>query len=262
MPDTKKTPKHGQPWTREELIVAFDLYCRIPFNRTKANNPDVIEIAAILERSPASVARKLGNFGSLDPILNKRKVSGLSHTSKMDRQIWNEFHNDWNHLVLEAERLKRILSSEAVVDSKLQTDISTPGSPSEKTTLQKTRIHQSFFREAVLGSYESRCCITGLRIKECLIASHIIPWRIDEKHRADPRNGLCLSATFDRLFDRGLLTITDRFHVAISSSLLNSDDPQTVDMICSYHDVPINKPRKFFPLTEYLEWQHENVFRK
>src|SRR4030042_621934 len=98
--------KYGALWTREELILAFDLYCRIPFRKTKANNPDVIELAKLLGRSPASVARKLGNFGSFDPELQKQHISGLAHAGKLDAEIRDEFNNDWNRLVLEANRLR------------------------------------------------------------------------------------------------------------------------------------------------------------
>ena len=73
--------KYGQLWNREELILAFDLYCRIPFKKTKANNPEVIRLAKSLNRSAASVARKLGNFGSFDPELKKQQVTGLAHAS-------------------------------------------------------------------------------------------------------------------------------------------------------------------------------------
>jgi putative restriction endonuclease len=45
-----KPHRYGLPWEREELIIAFDLYCRIPFRKTKANNPKVQELAACLER--------------------------------------------------------------------------------------------------------------------------------------------------------------------------------------------------------------------
>ncbi len=92
--------KYGTLWTREELILAFGLYCRVPFKKTKANNPDIIELAMLLKRSPASVARKLGNFGSFDPELQKQQISGLGHASKLDREIWDEFHRDWNQLFL------------------------------------------------------------------------------------------------------------------------------------------------------------------
>jgi len=60
---TPKPVRNGVSWTREESILAFDLYCRIPFKKTKANNPAVIALAQALDRTPASIARKLGNWG-------------------------------------------------------------------------------------------------------------------------------------------------------------------------------------------------------
>ncbi len=262
MTNHEKPGKYGTLWTREELILAFDLYCRIPFKKTKSNNPDVIKLAHILQRSPASIARKLGNFGSLDPQLRKQNVIGLLHTSKLDRKIWEEFHNNWDQLVLEANSLKDNLSSRVVQKNKTEIEVATPTGPSEKLTAQKVRIHQSFFRQAILSNYESTCCITGLRIAECLVASHIIPWSVSEDDRTDPRNGLCLSATFDRLFDRGLIAITSELRVAVSSFLLLSQDQQINDMICIYHDKMIIKPQKFLPLESNLKWHRTNVFKE
>ena len=90
----------GLPWTREQLIVAFELYCRVPFGRITTRNPLIRELAVILGRTPASVTRKLGNFGAFDPELAARNVSGLTHASKLDKSIWDEFHSDWNGLVV------------------------------------------------------------------------------------------------------------------------------------------------------------------
>jgi len=81
--------RYGSLWKREESILAFELYCRIPFQKTKADNPDVKELAVLLGRTPASVARKLGNFGAFDPALQRVQIRGLTHSSKLDRQIWN-----------------------------------------------------------------------------------------------------------------------------------------------------------------------------
>lgn len=184
------------------------------------------------------------------------------HSSKLDRKIWEEFHNDWNLLVTEAEHLKNELGLATVGQNEIQMDINRPQGPSEIITTQKSRTHQAFFREAILSSYENTCCITGLRIKECLVASHIIPWCVSEEHRTDPRNGLCLSATFDHLFDRGLIAITSRLCLAVSSVLLNSKDKKTHDIICFYHGAAMIKPRKFLPLTSYLEWHQRNVFKE
>jgi len=45
-----------------------------------------------------------------------------------------------------------------------------------KEQLVKTRVNQSFFRNSILSAYNSTCCITGIKIPQLLIASHIIPW--------------------------------------------------------------------------------------
>ena len=87
MGDNSKPQRDGKAWSREELILAFDLYCRVPFSKTKANNPQVASLSQILGRTPASIARKLGNSGAFDPVLRRRQISGLTHTSKLDRKI-------------------------------------------------------------------------------------------------------------------------------------------------------------------------------
>ena len=66
---TTEDNRYGQKWNRKETILAFDLYYRIPFRLTKRTTPAVIELANLIGRTPSSVARKLGNFGSFDPKL-------------------------------------------------------------------------------------------------------------------------------------------------------------------------------------------------
>ncbi len=45
-------------WTREELIIAFNLYCKIPFSKSVKTNPEVIKVANLVGRTPSSVAFK------------------------------------------------------------------------------------------------------------------------------------------------------------------------------------------------------------
>ncbi len=257
MNDAARSSRYGQLWTRDELILAFDLYCRIPFQQTKAANPRVQELAYILGRTPASVARKLGNFGAFDPELKKKGISGLIHGSKMDKEIWEEFHHDWNGLVLEAYRLRIKFKAQG---SSLEVDVS-PRGPTETVRETKVRLHQDFFREAVISGYCQTCCITGIRVLECLIASHIIPWAADESKRTDPTNGLCLSATFDRLFDRGLVTITREMRVQVSRRLLSRTEGAIQKHILDYHGQRILLPHRFLPAVEYLEWHRVNIFQ-
>lgn len=258
MNDAEGSSRYGQLWSHDELVLAFDLYCRIPFQQTKASNPKVQELARFLGRTPASVARKLGNFGAFDPELSKKGISGLVHTSKLDREIWEEFNHDWNGLILDANRLRQKLigkgsSSENYV---------IPMGPTETIRETKNRVHQSFFREVVLSSYSETCCITGIRVPECLIAGHIIPWATDESKRTDPRNGLCLCATFDRLFDKGLVTVTPEWRVLLSQRLLSKKEPPIQKHILDYHGQRIILPYRFVPAVEYLEWHRLNIFQE
>jgi len=59
-------------WTREEHILAFNLYCKIPFGQIHMHNPRVIQLAQLLQRSVGSVSLKLTNFARLDPALQAR----------------------------------------------------------------------------------------------------------------------------------------------------------------------------------------------
>lgn len=247
---------NGKPWTREQLVLAFELYCRVPFGRITTRNPLIRELAVGLGRTPASVTRKLGNFGAFDPDLAARNVSGLTHGSKLDRAIWDEFHRDWNGLVVRAHEIRRRLKPSEGVER----PTAPPLGPSERIVTVKQRLHQAFFRDAVLSSYNSRCCVTGIPLVECLIAGHIIPWSIDERRRADPTNGLCLSATFDRVFESGLMTIADDLTLRVSKRIRSLADRAVIEHVAGRHGQKITPPVRFYPDPACLRWHRENIF--
>jgi hypothetical protein len=252
--------QYGQSWTHDELLLAFDLYCRIPFKATKAGNPEVLELARLLHRSPAAVARKLGNFGAFDPELRKRNIVGLAHGSKLDREVWDESHCDWGRFIERAARLRAKLEG-GLSDKRAPFGAAEPRGPSEKVAPAKQRLHQSFFREAVLSSYQDSCCVTGLAVRETLIASHIVPWSKDQRRRADPTNGLCMSATFDRLFDAGLFTIETDLTVRFCRQLLRRIEPAVQTLLSPFHGHGIRRPVRFMPDEECLRWHRQNIFR-
>lgn len=82
--------KPGQRlWTRDELILAINLYCKLPYGRLHNRNPEIIRLAQLIQRTTNSVALKLNNFASLDPSLQARGIKGAANTSKLDQEIWN-----------------------------------------------------------------------------------------------------------------------------------------------------------------------------
>jgi len=253
--------RDGIDWTREEAILAFDLYCRIPFKKTKANNPQVIALAHVLQRTPASVARRLGNFGAFDPELAKQDISGLTHTSKLDEVIWREFNSDWAKLVLEADRIRLERTGQSLPTDLEQITAEMLG-PTERETKGKQRIYQDFFRASVLSGYNERCCMCGLPHPEVLTASHIIPWSVREDTRVNPENGLCLCASHDRAFDRELITIGTDFTIMLCRRIKKSRDPASQFLFSAVEGKRILLPDRFTPRQEFLSWRVDRFLKK
>ena len=244
-------------WTRDELILAFNLYCRTPFGRIHNRNPQIIELAGYLGRTPSAVSWKLANFARLDPTLAKRNIRGAGHGSKEEEAIWHEFESDWDSLAFESEqlRLARAGAAEMEVDPAFPDGVT-------RDAMVKLRVNQQFFRRAVLSAYNSTCCITGISVPALLCASHIVPWAEDVKNRANPSNGLCLNALHDRAFDRGLLTITPDYRVVISPRLNKLKESGIDTMLLAYAGKPIAVPKHFLPGQDFLQHHNTNVFQR
>lgn len=60
---TTKAP--AVKWTREHLLIALNLYCKLPFGKFHRLNPIIIAVAQKMGRTPNSLAMKLSNFASL-----------------------------------------------------------------------------------------------------------------------------------------------------------------------------------------------------
>ena len=67
-------------WTKDELILAINLYCKTPFGKIHIRNPDIIELADLLHRSPGSVSYKLANFANIDPSLERKRCIACQQT--------------------------------------------------------------------------------------------------------------------------------------------------------------------------------------
>jgi putative restriction endonuclease len=249
-------------WSRDELILAFNLYCKIPFGRIHIHNPEIIDLAKLLGRSPSAVSWKLANFASFDPALKKRKIIGAAHTSKLDAEIWDEFNNDWGRLGFESEKLYANLTGKILDDVvHIETDdLFQEGK--ERESLVKIRVNQGFFRKSVLAAYDIQCCVTGLSIPELLNASHIIPWSVDAINRVNPQNGLCLNAIHDRAFDRGLITIMPDYSIKVSTRVKNiPNDLAAKDFIVKFDGHKIRLPSRFLPKTDFLTYHNINIFQ-
>lgn len=252
----------GKGWTRDELIVAMNLYCKLPFGQLHYRNPVIIALAEKLGRTPSAVAMKLCNLASLDPVQQARGISGLSGASAADREVWAEFHKDWDRLAFESEQRRAALDGKPVETEAQIPEEELPREGLERERFVRQRVNQGFFRAAVLAAYGSRCCVTGLAVPDLLIASHIVPWAKDKANRVNPKNGLCLNALHDTAFDRGLITVTATMKLEVSRSLKSAPmEMATKRLLLDYDSVEIRLPERFLPDAELLAWHRANVFK-
>lgn len=252
----------AENWTREQLIVTFNLYCKIPFAKAVQTNPDVVRVANLIGRSPGAVAFKLGNFGSFDPELKKRGIGGLPNTSKLDKQVWEEFHDNWDELAFQSELLISNLEKKLIHQVSL-VDLNNLPDGRDRESVVRVRVNQHFFRRSVLAIYGSKCCITGIDLEPLLVASHIVPWSFAKRDRTNPQNGICLNALHDRAFDRGLITISPDFRLLISRTLKDLATPSNhlADYFERFEGKEIALPDKFLPREEFLRYHNQEIFQ-
>ena len=238
-------------WSREELMSAYNLYCKIPIEEINSKNINTIEFANLLGKTPKEISKRFKNFSKLDSGLN---IS--ADIKEEDKSIWTFFNNDWEKSVYESEN--KLIDFE----NKLKNITEFPRGK-ERDSIIKVRVNQNFFRSAVLTSYQNKCCITGLPIVGLLNASHIVPWAVDINNRLNPHNGLCLNVLHDRAFDRGLITIKPDYTIVISSSINNFLDDQSIkDYFLCFKNKKIILPKRFLPKKSFLEFHNNNIFIK
>ncbi len=246
-------------WSPDELLVAFRLYCRAPFGRLHGRNPEIVELSRLLGRTPSAIAMKACNFASLDPAQRARKIRALQNVSQADRRLWERFQRNPEEVAFEAEAAHVALTGKDAPP--LETELEPPAGPSEIPRVVRTRRIQSFFREAVLVSYSSRCALSDIVVPDLLNASHIIPWMADVGRRADPRNGIALNALYDRAFDRGLITFDESLRVVLSRRLRTSDTPGLhSEALLTLEGRKLRMPSRFPPDPAAMAYHRDHVF--
>ncbi len=239
-------------WTSEQLKLAFNFYCRTPFGKLHSRNPQIIQLAELIGRTPSALAMKLVNFASLDPSITNTGRKGLSGTSALDRKIWDEFHADWERLTVECEELRQFLLQEPGQMTSVPNEIDSEFALTDFTgetrlAVVRQRVKQNFFRRAVLASYRDRCCISGVSDSRLLVASHIVAWSADKANRLNPSNGLCLSAIHDKAFDSHLFTLSNDWRVILSGRIKASKDTFLREVFWPIDGRQIEMPDRFAP---------------
>lgn len=166
--------------------------------------------------------------------------------------------------VTTADRIVAQENNPRTISKKLITHFDITKEGEDKISMTKQRKGQDYFRRMILANYGGRCALTGIDIPQLLLASHIIPWA-DKSHKQDrlnPCNGICLSALYDKAFDKGLITISpDDYTVIFSSALRENETKEYYD---KHFGIIIGKkltmPTEYLPNREFLAYHRDHVF--
>ncbi len=123
-------------------------------------------------------------------------------------------------------------------------------------------VRNRVFRRIVLDAYDCRCAITGLKFingggRAEVEAAHIKP--VEHNGSDDIRNGIALSGTA-RMFDRGLIGLSDDLEVLVSRQVNDVDSVWKLVNETRRATVPADRAHR--PHPSYLAWHREHCFKR
>lgn len=221
-----------RPWSTDEITLALALYLKTPHSKISSSNPDFEVLANLLGRTTGAVSLKLANLVACDPEAAQNGHKGFSHGSKLDKEVWQTYIGEDRTISLDALiqkcqeiseqktwNVKSLIFGESITEGSSSSLESIDGT-TDIQTLVKLRRGQNFFRQMVLCRFQNRCVITGINLPPLLEAAHIIPWSENPSLRLVPQNGLALSSTMHKAYDKNFLGIDGDGRIHISDLFL------------------------------------------
>lgn len=276
----------GTKWNSEEITLALGLYLITPYSRIDKKDPRAVMLGSLLDRSGGSVAMKLANLASLDPEVAKRGRKGFGNGARADRRVWDYFFDPRTGQIATARLRARIdeiaqarnlsldfLDAEvgSASAANAQQDVAAVGTllkaPPERVLIRidgvdrlvtrKERVHQDFFRRAVLANCEMQCAVTHLSEPSLLEAAHILPWSEYPDTRLEVGNGLALNSLLHAAYDQNLLGITGDGVVKVAEELLKeAGDLREFFSGISGHQIDTSKMKQP-PRADFLDARYQ-----
>ena len=265
--------RRGEPWTDAERLAVLNIYWKLPPGRVKENDPLVSQLAAKLGRVPNAIKLKVLDFAALDPRNRFQGHDQLQNPRPPDEAFWKRYQQDKENVLLNSEEeIRRVFQvgpdnslevSEAGFVARSERSVRPPTGETEVTASVKLRRGQDFFREMVLSNYGGCCAVTGINVRELLIASHIVRWADHAEHRLDVRNGICLSRLHDAAFDAGLIGFGPGFKLMLSKRLKQFFPQQILEAsFAAFEGQRLRlPPGAISPNPQFLAEHLEKVFR-
>lgn len=232
----------------------------LPFFHLKNEKGNFWELKTLPGKEiPTTKSKSIKSFKALTDTVLAAKLSDemfLAFSDPVQREIIKkailEKYFDVSHPIKEEVRYSAALKKDILYDPeenysrKVIKQISEiPAEGREELMI----LRSSVFRKAILEVYNNQCSVSGLKVEDAnrnslVDACHIVPFA--ETYNDSIKNGLALSPTFHRAFDRGLIAISDDYKVLVHPKL---KDYYPSSGIRQYERKEIYLPanKKFYP---------------
>jgi 5-methylcytosine-specific restriction protein A len=171
--DQQPSPARNPDWTRDELILALDLYFREPTARGSKTHPACASLSAVLNslpihrgtpkgptfRNPSGVGMKLSNFLKYDPTYSGKGLPAGSHA---EEEVWGSFAHDLPKLSSMAKSI--LAGANELAQSGVEADEEDEGSEEGRIL---TRIHKLRERDSSLARKKKKSVKASTGALEC-----------------------------------------------------------------------------------------------
>jgi 5-methylcytosine-specific restriction enzyme A len=141
------------PWSRDELILALDLYVRFKGNPPGKADQNIAKLSDLLNQLGASIANrtskfrnangvymKVMNFRRFDPVYVQQGKKGLQRGGKLEEEVWNDFASGPSKLVRTASAIRVALTEKQIPNASPEEDEEVAEAEEGRIL---TRIHRS-----------------------------------------------------------------------------------------------------------------------
>lgn len=124
---SEQPPTKNPTWSRDELILALDLYVRFKGNPPGKTSTEVVTLSHLLNEMESQIANrasdfrnangvymKVMNFRRFDPVYISQGKKGLQRGGKLEEEVWGYFAHDTIELAQTAKAIRQIVTKRKI----------------------------------------------------------------------------------------------------------------------------------------------------
>ncbi|MEQ8907982.1 MAG: HNH endonuclease [Vicingaceae bacterium] len=246
-----------------------DMIFALPFFHMKSEKFWQLRPKQGYEKAVSSV-KSIRSLGSLREMIDCAKLDDdlfiiLAYKVKREiiiQEILNKYFPNSKQEYSSLERnLFSFISLEEEPESYKQEILSLKASLNKNRYQEEVFVRSGAFKRMITQNYNDRCAISGMKLTattniSMLDACHIVPFA--ESYDDTPSNGIALTPTLHRAFDRGLISISEDYKVLLNDNF--KEDTSSPYNLTQFGGLSISLPysKKYYPSQENLRFHREH----